>query len=52
MQGRALLNAVGNLELSGPYAEALKKLGLTLEDVAGQVRSFHLCFLPTGFVEF
>lgn len=38
LQGRALLNAVGNLELSGAYAEALKKLGYNLEDVARQVR--------------
>ncbi|GMN41968.1 hypothetical protein TIFTF001_011170 [Ficus carica] len=36
LQGRALLNAVGNLELSGAYAEALKKLGYNLEDVARQ----------------
>lgn len=38
LQGRALLNAVGNLEISGAYAEALKKLGHNLEDVARQVR--------------
>ncbi len=37
MQGRALLNAIGNLELTGAYAEALSKLGLTLENVAVQV---------------
>lgn len=36
-QGRALLNAVGNLELTGAYAEALKKLGHNLENVATQV---------------
>ncbi|KAJ9707804.1 hypothetical protein PVL29_000057 [Vitis rotundifolia] len=36
LQGRALLNAIGNLELSGPYAEALRKLGHNLEDVASQ----------------
>ncbi|KAG8366431.1 hypothetical protein BUALT_Bualt17G0078900 [Buddleja alternifolia] len=36
LQGRALLNAIGNLELKGAYAEALKKLGYDLEDVAGQ----------------
>ncbi|MBA0727639.1 hypothetical protein Golax_000609 [Gossypium laxum] len=34
LQGRALLNAIGNLELTGAYAEALKKLGNNLEDVA------------------
>ncbi|OVA10799.1 Glycosyl transferase [Macleaya cordata] len=36
LQGRALLNAIGNLELSGAYAEALNKLGHNLEDVARQ----------------
>ncbi|KAI3869209.1 hypothetical protein MKX03_021435 [Papaver bracteatum] len=36
LQGRALLNAIGNLELSGEYAEALSKLGHNLEDVARQ----------------
>eukprot|EP00250_Pteridium_aquilinum_P035837 c9988_g1_i1 orf=162-3116(-) len=34
LQGRALLNAVGNLELKDAYAEALVKLGYTLEDVS------------------
>jgi starch phosphorylase len=38
MQGRALTNAIGNLELTGEYAEALKQLGQNLEDVASQVR--------------
>ncbi|KAI6686366.1 hypothetical protein NL676_032279 [Syzygium grande] len=38
LQGRALLNAIGNLELSGAYAEALKNLGHNLEDVASQER--------------
>ncbi|KAI5079631.1 hypothetical protein GOP47_0005110 [Adiantum capillus-veneris] len=33
LQGRALLNAVGNLELKDAYAEALTKLGYTLENV-------------------
>ncbi|CAI9260792.1 unnamed protein product [Lactuca saligna] len=33
-QGRALLNVIGNLELSGAYAEALRKPGHDLEDVA------------------
>ncbi|GLT54843.1 hypothetical protein SLA2020_280070 [Shorea laevis] len=36
LQGRALLNAIGNLELNGAYAEALRKLGHKLEDVASQ----------------
>ncbi|GFQ01442.1 alpha-1 4 glucan phosphorylase l-1 isozyme chloroplastic/amyloplastic [Phtheirospermum japonicum] len=34
--GRALLNAIGNLELTGEYADALEKLGHTLETVASQ----------------
>lgn len=45
-QGRALLNAIGNLELSGPYAEALRKLGHNLEDVASQVNMD--CFIYQG----
>ncbi|XP_050237902.1 alpha-1,4 glucan phosphorylase L-2 isozyme, chloroplastic/amyloplastic-like [Mercurialis annua] len=36
LQGRALLNAIGNLELTGAYAEALKMLGHNLEDIARQ----------------
>ncbi|GAB4829065.1 Transcription factor stp1 [Ancistrocladus abbreviatus] len=36
LQGRALLNAIGNLQLSGAYAEALMKLGYDLEAVAEQ----------------
>ncbi|XP_062212469.1 alpha-1,4 glucan phosphorylase L isozyme, chloroplastic/amyloplastic-like [Phragmites australis] len=36
LQGRALTNAIGNLELTGKYAEALKQLGQNLEDVASQ----------------
>ncbi|XP_021905201.1 alpha-glucan phosphorylase 1 isoform X1 [Carica papaya] len=36
LQGRALLNAVGNLGLTGAYAEALKKLGHNLEAIACQ----------------
>ncbi|KDP27218.1 hypothetical protein JCGZ_19917 [Jatropha curcas] len=36
LQGRALLNAIGNLELTGTYAEALTKLGHALETVARQ----------------
>lgn len=41
VKGRALLNAIGNLQLSGPYAEALRKLGYSLEDVANQVFSYY-----------
>nr|GMD56922.1 Alpha-1,4 glucan phosphorylase L isozyme, chloroplastic/amyloplastic [Ipomoea batatas] len=36
LQGRALLNAIGNLELTGEYAEALNKLGHNLENVASK----------------
>ncbi|CAN4122100.1 unnamed protein product [Withania somnifera] len=36
LQGRALLNAIGNLGLTGPYADALTNLGYSLEDVARQ----------------
>lgn len=41
VKGRALLNAIGNLQLSGPYAEALRKLGHNLEDVANKVSSYY-----------
>ncbi|XP_058184779.1 alpha-1,4 glucan phosphorylase L isozyme, chloroplastic/amyloplastic isoform X2 [Rhododendron vialii] len=36
LQGRALLNAIGNLELTDAYGEALSKLGHNLENVACQ----------------
>ncbi|KAL8144457.1 hypothetical protein V2J09_017489 [Rumex salicifolius] len=36
LQGRALSNAIGNLELVGAYADALKSLGHQLEEVASQ----------------
>ncbi|CAH2044938.1 unnamed protein product [Thlaspi arvense] len=36
LQGRALSNAVGNLGLTGAYADALKSLGFDLESVATQ----------------
>ncbi|KDO72720.1 hypothetical protein CISIN_1g0018792mg, partial [Citrus sinensis] len=36
LQGRALLNAIGNLGLTGAYAEALSKLGQSLENVVSQ----------------
>uniref|UniRef100_A0A1J3D4C2 Alpha-1,4 glucan phosphorylase n=1 Tax=Noccaea caerulescens TaxID=107243 RepID=A0A1J3D4C2_NOCCA len=36
LQGRALSNAVGNLGLTGAYADALKSLGFDLESVASQ----------------
>lgn len=50
LQGRALLNAIGNLELTGAYAEALSKLGYTLENVAYQVwNSLLYLFFPIFF---
>ncbi|XP_031255083.1 alpha-1,4 glucan phosphorylase L isozyme, chloroplastic/amyloplastic-like [Pistacia vera] len=36
LQGRALLNAIGNLGLTGAYAEALNNLGHNLENVVSQ----------------
>lgn len=33
LQGRQLQNALGNLGVTGPYAEALNKLGVKLEDI-------------------
>ncbi|XP_022740825.1 alpha-glucan phosphorylase 1-like isoform X2 [Durio zibethinus] len=36
LQGRALLNAIGNLGLTGAYADALSKLGHNLENIAFQ----------------
>nr|CDM85028.1 unnamed protein product [Triticum aestivum] len=38
LQGRALTNAVGNLAITGAYADALKKFGYELEAIAGQER--------------
>lgn len=40
LQGRALTNAIGNLGLSGAYADALKKLGYELEEIAEKVMDF------------
>lgn len=36
LQGRALTNAIGNLEIQGAYAEALTKLGHEIEEIAEQ----------------
>eukprot|EP00249_Psilotum_nudum_P020776 c27841_g1_i1 orf=467-3457(-) len=36
LQGRALLNAVGNLELTDAYSQALVQLGYTLESISEQ----------------
>ena len=33
LMGRSLTNTVQNLELTGPYAEAVKSLGYSLEDL-------------------
>lgn len=37
LQGRALTNAIGNLDFRDAYADALKKLGHELEEVVEQV---------------
>jgi glycogen phosphorylase len=39
LQGRALTNAVGNLGITGAYAEAVKKSGYELEALAAEVSS-------------
>ncbi|KAK9158986.1 hypothetical protein Scep_005560 [Stephania cephalantha] len=36
LQGRALTNAIGNINLQGAYADALNKLGHELEEIAEQ----------------
>ncbi|KAA8549362.1 hypothetical protein F0562_001046 [Nyssa sinensis] len=36
LQGRALTNAIGNLNLQDAYADALRKLGRVLEEIAEQ----------------
>lgn len=37
LQGRALTNAIGNLKIQDAYADALRKLGLELEEITEQV---------------
>lgn len=37
LQGRALTNAIGNLDIQDAYSDALKKLGHELEDIVEQV---------------
>lgn len=37
LQGRALTNAIGNLDIHNAYAHALNKLGQDLEEVVDQV---------------
>lgn len=44
-----MLNAIGNLELSGPYAEALRKLGHNLDDVASEVNMNHFIYQDALF---
>lgn len=40
LQGRALTNAIGNLDILDGYYDALKKLGHGLEEIAEQVFLF------------
>lgn len=37
LQGRALTNAIGNLNIQDAYADALRKFGLELEEIVEQV---------------
>lgn len=37
LQGRALTNAIGNLNIQDAYADALRKFGLELEEITEQV---------------
>ena len=37
LQGRALTNAIGNLNIQDAYADALNKLGHELEEIVEQV---------------
>ena len=37
LQGRALTNAIGNLDIQDAYSDALKKLGHELEEIVEQV---------------
>lgn len=37
LQGRALTNAIGNLNIKDAYADALRKFGLELEEITEQV---------------
>jgi glucan phosphorylase len=43
LMGRSLLNALYNLEVKGPYVEALHELGYDLETLMEQVSAVHLC---------
>ena len=42
LQGRALTNAIGNLNIQDAYGDALKKLGHELEEITEQVALFFL----------
>jgi len=44
LQGRALTNAIGNLNIQDAYANALRKFGLELEEITEQViKNYNLC---------
>ncbi|KAG6383387.1 hypothetical protein SASPL_156856 [Salvia splendens] len=45
LQGRALTNAVGNLDVQDAYADALKQLGYALEEITEQHRGRVLGFV-------
>lgn len=55
LQGRALTNAIGNLDILDGYYDALKKLGHELEEIAEQVFllqqiwMFYLFFFKSTF---
>lgn len=45
LQGRALTNAIGNLNVQDAYADALHKFGLKLEEITEQVTKKFATFL-------
>jgi hypothetical protein len=49
LQGRALTNAVGNLDITGAYAEAVKKFGYELEALVTEVSSLRLTPMELPF---
>lgn len=42
LQGRALTNAIGNLDIQDAYSSALNKLGHELEEITEQVIPLNL----------
>lgn len=42
LQGRALTNAIGNLDIQDAYSSALNKLGHELEEITEQVNNLLL----------